>query len=75
MGEGGLDVLGLKSLLAALVYSLLGIGVFGVAFVVIDLLTPYNLWKQLVEEKNLALAIVVAAMALSIAIIVASAIH
>ena len=70
-----MDVLALPSLLAAFVYSLLGIVVFGIAFVVVDLLTPYNLWKQLVEEKNVALAIVVAAMALSIAIIVASAIH
>jgi hypothetical protein len=42
------------------VYSLLGIVVFGVAFVIIDLLTPCHLWKQLVEEKNVALAIVVA---------------
>jgi uncharacterized membrane protein YjfL (UPF0719 family) len=70
-----MDVLGLKSLLAALVYSMLGIVVFVVAFVAIDVLTPYNLRKQLVEEKNVALAIVVGALALSIALIVASAIH
>jgi uncharacterized membrane protein YjfL (UPF0719 family) len=70
-----MDVLGLKSLLAAFVYSVLGIVVFVVAFVAIDVLTPYNLRKQLVEEKNVALAIVVGALALSIALIVASAIH
>ena len=70
-----MDVLGLKAVTAALVYSLLGIIVFGVTFKVIDALTPYHLWKQLVEEKNVALAIVVGAMALSIAWIVAAAIH
>jgi putative membrane protein len=70
-----MDALALRSVLAALVYSVLGIVVFGVAFKVIDTLTPYHLWRQLVEEKNVALAIVVASMALSIALIVASAIH
>jgi putative membrane protein len=70
-----MDALALRSVLAALVYSVLGIVVFGVAFKIIDTLTPYHLWRQLVEEKNVALAIVVASMALSIALIVASAIH
>jgi uncharacterized membrane protein YjfL (UPF0719 family) len=70
-----MDVLSLRPILAALVYSLLGLVVFGITFVVVDLLTPYHLWKQLVEEKNVALAIVVGALALSIAMIVSSAIH
>jgi putative membrane protein len=69
-----MDALALRSVMAAIVYSVLGLVVFGVAFVVIDALTPYHLWRQLVEEKNVALAIVVASMALSIAIIVAAAI-
>src|SRR5437899_37320 len=70
-----MDALALRSVLAALVYSVLGIVVFGVAFKIVDALTPYHLWRQPVEEKNVALAIVVGAMALSIALIVASAIH
>jgi putative membrane protein len=69
-----MDALALRSVMAALVYSVLGIVVFGVTFVVIDALTPYHLWRQLVEEKNVALAIVVGSMALSIAVIVAAAI-
>jgi putative membrane protein len=69
-----MDALALRSVMAAVVYSVLGLVVFGVAFVVIDALTPYHLWRQLVEEKNVALAIVVGSMALSIAIIVAAAI-
>ncbi|MFT3805115.1 MAG: DUF350 domain-containing protein [Burkholderiaceae bacterium] len=62
-------------LVASLVYSLLGVVVFWVSFLVIDRLTPYDLWKQLVEERNIALAIVIGAMCLGVAIIVASAIH
>ncbi|MFT4101398.1 MAG: DUF350 domain-containing protein [Burkholderiaceae bacterium] len=62
-------------LVASLVYSLLGVVVFWVSFLVIDRITPYDLWKQLVEERNIALAIVIGAMCLGVAIIVASAIH
>ena len=61
--------------LGSLLYSLLGVVVFWVSFVVIDKLTPYDLWGEIVEKKNVALAIVVGAMCLGIAVIVASAIH
>jgi putative membrane protein len=46
-----------------------------VCFVIIDKITPYNLWKELVEERNVALAIVVGATAIGISMIVAAAIH
>jgi len=59
----------------SLAYSILGVAVFWIAFLVIDKFTPYHLWNELVEKKNQPLAIVIAAMCLSIAIIVASAIH
>lgn len=64
-----------KILFNSLVYSLLGVAVFWVSFVVIDKLTPYDLWGEIVEKKNMALAIVVGAMCLGIAVIVAAAIH
>ncbi|HWP13441.1 MAG TPA: DUF350 domain-containing protein, partial [Ramlibacter sp.] len=38
-------------------------------------LTPYNLWEELVEKHNVALGIVVGAVALGISIIVAAAVH
>jgi len=63
------------ALVGSLVYSVLGILMVVVAFIVIDKLTPYDLWKQLIEERNQPLATVVAAFCLSIAIIVAAAIH
>jgi uncharacterized membrane protein YjfL (UPF0719 family) len=63
------------ALVGSLVYSVLGIVMVIVAFVVIDKLTPYDLWKELVEERNQPLATVVAAFCIAIAIIVAAAIH
>lgn len=59
----------------SLLYSFVGVFVFWLCFMVIDKLTPYNLWREIVEEKNMSLAIVVASMCLGIAVIVASAIH
>ena len=59
----------------SLVYSILGVVVFWISFLVIDKFTPYDLWNQLVEKKNQPLATVVAAMCLGIAIVVAAAIH
>ncbi|RYF39917.1 MAG: DUF350 domain-containing protein [Comamonadaceae bacterium] len=58
-----------------LLYALIGIAVFWIAFVIIDKITPYDLWSEIVEKQNMALGLVVAAMCLGISIIVAAAIH
>jgi len=59
----------------AIVFAFLGVAIFGISFVVIDKLTPYQLWKEIIEEHNFALAIVIGAMSLGICIIIAAAIH
>jgi putative membrane protein len=59
----------------SILFALLGVIVFWVSFIVIDKLTPYNLWEELVEKQNMALGMVVAAMSLGISLIVAAAIH
>ncbi len=70
-----MEYLRLGYLVPALVYSLMGVIVFWISFVIIDKITPYDLWKEIVEERNQALATVVAAMCIGIAVIVAAAIH
>ncbi|BCB27243.1 hypothetical protein SKTS_21290 [Sulfurimicrobium lacus] len=70
-----MDVINPIYLINSLLYSLLGVALFWISFIVIDKLTPYDLWKEIVEDKNLPLSIIVGAMCLGIAIIVASAIH
>ena len=59
----------------SILYALVGVLVFWLSFLIIDKLTPYNLWDEIVEKQNRALALVVASMALGISIIVAAAIH
>lgn len=59
----------------SILFALIGVMVFWVCFVIIDKLTPYDLWKEIVEEKNVALAIVVGAMCIAIGLIVSAAVH
>ena len=61
--------------LNSLVYAVLGFVVFCVGFVLIDKLTPYNLWEELVKEKNVAIAIVVGCISIGLCIIIAAAVH
>jgi uncharacterized membrane protein YjfL (UPF0719 family) len=59
----------------SILFALVGVLVFWLSFVLIDKITPYDLWREIVEKQNKALALVVAAMSLGISIIVAAAIH
>ena len=65
----------LAYVLNALVFATLGILIFIVAFAVVDKLTPYALWKEIVEDHNVALAIMVGAMSIGICVIIAAAVH
>lgn len=61
-------------LLGSVLYAVIGVLVFWISFVIVDKLTPYKLWEEIVEHKNLALAVVVGSMCISIGLIVAAAI-
>jgi putative membrane protein len=63
------------NVLAAVVYAVLGIVIYIVAFVIIDKLTPGTLWHDLLHERNTALAILMAGLAIGLSIIIAAAIH
>lgn len=59
----------------SILFALIGVIIFWLSFVIIDKITPYDLWQEIVEKQNVALGLVVAAMSLGISIIVAAAIH
>jgi putative membrane protein len=69
------QVFALKYIVASIVYSFLGIGILLVALVIFDWVTPKKLWVEIVEEKNMPLAVTAAAMTIAVALIVAAAIH
>jgi uncharacterized membrane protein YjfL (UPF0719 family) len=70
-----MEALGLKNVIAAVVYSGVGLVVLGLGFYIFDKITPGHLWNEIRVEKNIAVAIVVGAMAMAIAQIIGSAIH
>ena len=63
------------ALIGTIVYSVIGIVIMFVGFIVIDKLTPYDLWKELCENRNQPVATVAAAFLIAIGIIIAAAIH
>lgn len=71
----GIEWLKPSVLLGSILYAIIGVVILWLSFVVIDKLTPYKLWDEIVAHKNVALAIVVAGMFIAIGQIVAAAIH
>ena len=65
----------MKYVIASVVYSLIGIFILLISFVVIEKIAPENLWKEIIVNKNVALAILAAAFMIAVAIIISSAIH
>lgn len=70
-----MDSINMGYVINSLIFSAIGIVVFAASFILLDLLTPYKLWKEIVEKQNLALSIMVAGCAIGISLIIASAIH
>lgn len=65
-----------QAFINSILYSLLGIGILLIVFVLVEVLTPkHNLRKEILENKNMALALLAGFFMLSMAIIIASAIH
>jgi putative membrane protein len=71
----GIEWLRPAAFLGSIVYALVGVMIFWLCFLIIDKLTPYDMWQEIVEKQNVALGVVVAAMSLGICVIVAAAIH
>jgi uncharacterized membrane protein YjfL (UPF0719 family) len=61
-------------LIGTLVYSLIGILMFAVSFLIIRLVTPFSLRKEIEEDQNTALAILIGSVILGLSIIIAAAI-
>jgi putative membrane protein len=61
--------------LNALLFAALGVTAFLAALALACRLAPFDVWKQIVEERNPAAAILAGAVALGLSWIIAAAIH
>jgi putative membrane protein len=68
---------GLKPLamLSVVVYSVIGLAVFGVAFLIMTKISPISIAKEIAEDQNVALAILIGSIFIALAIIIQAAIR
>ena len=71
----GFDWLKPAAFFGSMLYAFIGVVVLLLSFIIIDKITPYNLWEEIVEKQNVALSIVVGAMAIGVSVIIAAAVH
>ena len=65
----------LPVLITTIVFVLLGLITFALAFFVITKVTPFSVRKEIEDDQNTALAIVIGSIILGTALIIAAAIH
>ena len=66
--------LSLDQMLSSVVYSVIGIVVFLVTYGIIEKLTPFSIRKEIEEDQNTALAIIIGSCFIALAIIISAAI-
>ena len=69
-----LDVLG-RTVLSSIVFSAIGLAMFAVGFKVMQALLPFSIKKEIEDDQNVALGVMIGAVMLGLAIIIAAAIH
>lgn len=67
--------LNLKAVVSAIVFSAIGLLVLMISFTIFDKFTPGHFWREILEEDNIALAILVGSISIAMAMIVSAAIH
>ncbi len=67
--------LALMPILSTLVYTLIGLGVFAGVLFIMQKVTPFSIGKEIEQDQNIALAIIIGSVFISLAIIIQSAIR
>ncbi len=67
--------LNVQSLVGSVVYSAIGVVIFMIAYKLMEWLLPFDVDKELAEDQNTAVGIVVGSVMIGLAVIIAAAIH
>ena len=59
----------IQNAVAAVLFAIIGVVLFVVAFMVFDKLTPGSLWKELIEDQNTAIGVLMGAVAIALALL------
>jgi len=65
----------LKPIVAALLFSIVGMGLLAAGFMVIKAMLPFDIHKEIEVDQNTSLGIVIGSFILGLAFIIGMAIH
>lgn len=63
------------AILSAIVYSVIGFVVFALAFLVIIKISPFSIVKEISQDQNVSLAIIIGSVFISLSLIIQAAIR
>jgi uncharacterized membrane protein YjfL (UPF0719 family) len=63
------------AILSTVIYSIIGMVIFGVAFVIFNKLMPFSVRKEIEEDQNTSLGIIIGSFLIGLALIISSAMH
>lgn len=58
-----------------LLYAFVGLGIFIISLFIMEVITKFSIGKKIVEDGNIAMAIVVGSIVISMGMIISSAMH
>jgi putative membrane protein len=61
------------AMLSTVVYSVIGLALFGLAFLLMVKISPFSIRQEIEKDQNVALAIIVGSVFISLAIIIQAA--
>jgi putative membrane protein len=70
-----MSYLNVSSILGSVVYSVIGVVIFLAAYKLMESFLPFNVNKELAEDQNTAVGVLVGSVMIGLAIIIAAAIH
>ena len=69
------ETIRIAEIVSTIVYTGLGLLLFILCWIVIEALTPFSLRKEIEEDQNLALAVLIGAIFIALAIMISSVIR
>ena len=69
------ETIRLAEIVSTIVYSAIGLLLFLVSWLIIEMLTPFSLRKEIEEDQNLALAVLIGSVFIALAILISSVIR
>ncbi len=70
------EIINWHNVISALLFSAIGLVIYGLGFYLLNRLTPQvHIWREINEEKNVAIAVLIGSIAIGIALIIAAAVR